>query len=94
MSEVIDIRPEVSAQREITPYWIECRVEEFMRECDLIGIPVAMGLYIDDVPHVRLNHTAAFNPHVMSGVLDDVKDVLRGVGLATLEEIDEDEDKG
>lgn len=91
MSEVIDIRPDVSALREITPHWLECRIEELMRECDLIGVPIAMGVYINDEAHMRINHTAIQNPHVMCGVLDEVKDVLRGVGLIVLDDVDGDE---
>jgi len=92
MNNVIDIRPDISAQREITPHWLECRIEELMRECDLIGIPVAMGLYIDGVAHPRLNHTAADNPHVMCGVLDELKNVMLGAGAIIITGVSEEEE--
>lgn len=92
MSDVVDIRPDVSAGRVIDPEYIQRRIEQLTRECGTVDIPVIVCLLNGDQPLIFANPLAYDHPLIMSGLLDVAKDSLRGIDGMIMEERDEDEE--
>lgn len=69
MGDVQDIKPGVRVESLIDDHYIECRIDQLLRECDAIGLIASVVLVKDDLPCIYPSGTAFENRTQLVGAL-------------------------